>query len=62
MTSGTLAHSGPAVLDVMTSPQELAIPSKIELEQVYGSVCLCLKLCLGRGSEVVELAKTNLFQ
>src|ERR1700738_3138895 len=61
--SRALAHRGPALLDVMTSPQELAMPPKIELEQAYGFGLFMLKAVLsGRGSEVVELAKTNLFR
>jgi pyruvate dehydrogenase (quinone) len=40
--SRTLAHPGPALLDVMTSPQELAMPPRIELEQVRTvSACSC---------------------
>ena len=31
-----LAHDGPALLDVVTNTQELAMPPKIELEQVKG--------------------------
>jgi pyruvate dehydrogenase (quinone) len=61
--SRTLAHRGPALLDVMTSPQELAMPPKIELEQVYGFSLFMLKAVLsGRGSEIVELARTNIFR
>jgi pyruvate dehydrogenase (quinone) len=61
--SRALAHRGPALLDVMTSPQELSMPPKIELEQAYGFGLFMLKAVLsGRGSEVVELAKTNLFR
>jgi pyruvate dehydrogenase (quinone) len=47
----------------MTSPQELAMPPKIELEQAYGFSMFMLKAVLsGRGSELVELARTNLFR
>jgi pyruvate dehydrogenase (quinone) len=61
--SRALAHRGPALLDVMTSPQELAMPPKIELGQAYGFGLFMLKAVLsGRGSEVVELAKTNIFR
>jgi pyruvate dehydrogenase (quinone) len=61
--SRALAHRGPALLDVMTSPQELAMPPKIGLEQAYGFSLFMLKAVLsGRGSEIVELAKTNLFR
>src|SRR5216684_2076032 len=58
-----LAHRGPALLDVMTAPQELAMPPKIELEQAYGFGMFMLKAVLsGRGGELVELAKTNIFR
>jgi pyruvate dehydrogenase (quinone) len=58
-----LAHKGPALLDVMTAPQELSMPPKIEFEQAYGFGMFMLKAVLsGRGSELVELAKTNLFR
>jgi pyruvate dehydrogenase (quinone) len=61
--SRTLAHPGPALLDVMTSPQELAMPPKIDLEQAYGFGLFMLKAVMnGRGSEIVQLAKTNLFR
>lgn len=47
----------------MTSPQELAMPPNIELEQVYGFGLFMLKAVLsGRGSELVELAETNIFR
>jgi pyruvate dehydrogenase (quinone) len=47
----------------MTSPQELAMPPRIALEQAYGFSLFMLKAVLsGRGSEVVELAKTNIFR
>ena len=61
--SRALAHPGPALLDVMTNPEELSMPPKITLEQAYGFSLFMLKAVLsGRGSEVVELAKTNLFR
>jgi pyruvate dehydrogenase (quinone) len=61
--SRALAHRGPALLDVMTSPQELAMPPKIGLEQAYGFSLFMIKAVLsGRGSELVELAETNLFR
>jgi pyruvate dehydrogenase (quinone) len=47
----------------MTSPQELAMPPKIGLDQAYGFSLFMLKAVLsGRGSEVVELVKTNIFR
>ena len=61
--SQALAHRGPALLDVLTNPEELSMPPKITLDQAYGFSLFMLKAVLsGRGSEVVELAKTNLFR
>jgi len=61
--SRALAHRGPALLDVLTNPQELSMPPKIELQQAYGFGLFALKAVLsGNGGELVELAKTNLFR
>jgi pyruvate dehydrogenase (quinone) len=61
--SRALAHRGPALLDVLTNPQELSMPPTIGLEQAYGFSLFMLKAVLdGRGSELVELAKTNIFR
>jgi pyruvate dehydrogenase (quinone) len=61
--SRALAHRGPALLDVMTNPQELAMPPKITFEEAYGFGLFALKAVLsGNGGELVALAKTNLFR
>ncbi len=61
--SRALAHRGPALLDVLTNPQELSMPPKIELQQAYGFGLFALKAVLsGNGGELVELAKTNFFR
>ena len=58
-----LTHDGPAVLDVVTAGQELALPPKIQLEQAKGFSLFLLKAIInGRGDEVLELARTNLFR
>jgi pyruvate dehydrogenase (quinone) len=55
------AHDGPALLDVVTAKQELALPPKIQLEQAKGFSLFLLKAIInGRGDEVIELAQTNL--
>jgi pyruvate dehydrogenase (quinone) len=57
----TLKHDGPALLDVATAKQELAMPPKIQLEQAKGFSLYMLKAIInGRGDEVMELAQTNL--
>ena len=61
--SKVLAHKGPALLDVVTNPLELSMPPKIAFEQAYGFGLFMLKTVLsGRGSELVELARTNIFR
>lgn len=55
-----LAHPGPALLDVVTAKQELAMPPQIKFEQAKGFSLYMLRAIInGRGDEVVELAKTN---
>jgi pyruvate dehydrogenase (quinone) len=54
-------HPGPALVDVVTSKHELAMPPKIEFEQAKGFSLYMLRAILnGRGDEIVELVRTNL--
>jgi len=56
-----LAHDGPALLDVVTARQELAMPPKTDLAQAEGFSLWLMKAVLnGRAEEVIDLAKTNL--
>ena len=58
-----LAHPGPAVVDVVTNRMELSLPPKTTLEQAKGfGIYLAKAIISGRGSEVVELARTNLLR
>jgi pyruvate dehydrogenase (quinone) len=58
-----LAHDGPALLDVLTNPQELAMPPAINLEQVTEFSLWALRAVInGRGDEVIEVAKSNLLR
>lgn len=55
------AHPGPALVDVVTSKHELAMPPKVSAEQAKGFSLYMLRAILsGRGDEIVELARTNL--
>ena len=57
------AHPGPALVDVVTAKQELVMPPKIKADQAKGFSLYMLKAIIsGRGDEVVELAKTNLWR
>lgn len=58
-----LAHDGPALLDVVTNTQELAMPPAIKLEQTKGFGLWALKAVInGRGDELIEVARTNLLR
>src|SRR2546421_320772 len=57
------AHDGPALVDVVTARMELVMPPKIEAEHALGFSLYAAKAIInGRGTEVVELARTNLFR
>jgi pyruvate dehydrogenase (quinone) len=58
-----LAYNGQALLDVLTNPQELAMPPAINLEQVEGFGLWALRAVInGRGDEVIDVAKSNLLR
>jgi pyruvate dehydrogenase (quinone) len=60
--AAALAHDGPAVVDVVVNRQELALPPTIKRQQAQGFALYALKAVLsGRGDEVLDLAKTNLW-
>jgi pyruvate dehydrogenase (quinone) len=57
-----LGHPGPALVEVVVDRQELALPPSIKLDQVKGFGLFMMKAVInGRGSEVIDLLKTNLF-
>ena len=58
-----LEHDGPALIEVLVSRQELSMPPAITFEQARGFGLFTLKAVLsGRGDEIVDLAKVNLFR
>jgi pyruvate dehydrogenase (quinone) len=58
-----MRHDGPALLDVVTARQELAMPPKTSGAQVAGFSMWLLKAVLnGRGDQVIDLARTNLLR
>ena len=62
MLSQALEHEGPALVDVAVNRQELSVPPSINLAQIKGFTLYMIKAVLnGKGDEVVDLAKTNLF-
>jgi len=63
MIARALAHAGPALVEVLVHRHELAMPPTVSLEQVTGFGLFMLKAVLtGRGDEVIDLAKVNLFR
>jgi pyruvate dehydrogenase (quinone) len=63
MLKEAIDYNGPALVDVVVNPQELLIPPSINLEQIRGFTLYMIKAVLnGRGDEIVDLAKTNLFR
>lgn len=58
-----LAHDGPALVDVLVNRQELSMPPTLSVDQALGfSLYLLRAVMNGRGDEVVDLARTNLFR
>lgn len=58
-----LSHDGPALLDVVTNTQELAMPPAIAAAQVKGFGLWAIKTVMnGRGDELIDLAKSNLIR
>jgi pyruvate dehydrogenase (quinone) len=63
MITQALKHDGPALVEVLVHRQELSVPPTISLAQMKGFTLFTLKAVLsGRGDEVVDLAKINLFR
>ena len=58
-----LSHDGPALVEVLVNRQELSMPPTITAEQAMGFSLYMMRAVLsGRGDEVIDLAKTNLFR
>jgi pyruvate dehydrogenase (quinone) len=58
-----LRHDGPALVDVVSARQELAMPPKATTDQAYHFGMFMMKAVLdGRASQLVDLAKVNLLR
>ncbi|WP_428487407.1 ubiquinone-dependent pyruvate dehydrogenase [Rhodopila sp.] len=56
-----LAHDGPALLDVVSARMELAMPPKVGMAQAAGfGLWLARAVINGRGTEIIDVARTNL--
>ena len=61
--AAALAHDGPVLVDAVVNRAELAMPPSITVEMAKGFTLFMLKAVLsGRGDEVIDLAKTNLWR
>jgi pyruvate dehydrogenase (quinone) len=57
------AQPGPAIIDVVVNRFELSMPPHLSFQQIAGFNIWMAKAALnGRGNEILELAKTNLFR
>ena len=55
------SHDGPALVDVRTARQELSLPPKLSYGQIKGFTLYATRTIMsGEGTELIELAKTNL--
>jgi pyruvate dehydrogenase (quinone) len=58
-----LAHKGPVLVDAVVSRMVLPIPPSITVEMAKGFSLYMLKAIIGgRGDDLVDLARTNLWQ
>jgi len=63
MIAQALKYDGPALVEIPVSRQELSMPPTITYEEAKGFSLFVLKAVLsGRGDEVIDLAKVNLFR
>jgi pyruvate dehydrogenase (quinone) len=58
-----LGHDGPVVVDAVVNRQELSLPPKLTAEMAAGFGLFMIKAVMsGRGDEVIDLARTNLWR
>ena len=63
MIAQALQHDGPALVEVLVSRQELSMPPTITVDEAKGFGLFMLRAVLsGRGEEIVDLAKVNIFR
>ena len=61
--AAALAHNGPVLVDAVVNRTELAIPPAITAEMAKGFTLYMVKAVMsGRGDELIDLAKTNLWR
>ena len=61
--AAALAHDGPVLVDAVVNRTELAMPPSITLEMAKGFTLYMVKAVIsGRGDELIDLARTNLWR
>jgi pyruvate dehydrogenase (quinone) len=61
--AAALVHDGPVLVDAVVNRTELAMPPSITLEMAKGFTLYMVKAIMsGRGDEIIDLAKTNLWR
>jgi len=61
--AAAFAHDGPVLIDAVVNRTELAMPPSITLEMAKGFTLYMVKAVLsGRGDEVIDLARTNVWR
>ena len=61
--TAALSHPGPVLIDAVVNRTELAMPPTVTLEMAKGFTLYMVKAVMsGRGDELVDLAKTNLWR
>jgi pyruvate dehydrogenase (quinone) len=61
--AAAFAHDGPVLVDAVVNRTELAMPPSITVEMAKGFTLYMVKAIMsGRGDEIIDLAKTNLWR
>jgi pyruvate dehydrogenase (quinone) len=61
--AAAFAHDGPVLVDAVVSRTELPIPPAVTAEMAKGFTLYMLKAVMsGRGDEILDLARTNLWR
>jgi pyruvate dehydrogenase (quinone) len=61
--AAALAHDGPVLVDAVVNRSELAMPPSVTLEMAKGFTLYMVKAVMnGRGDEVIDLARSNLWR
>jgi pyruvate dehydrogenase (quinone) len=61
--AAALAHNGPVLVDAVVNRTELAMPPTVTMEMTKGFTLYMVKAVMsGRGDELIDLARTNLWR